>query len=174
MRSSGWLRRGFAALGVWQLLLSSLSSFPPSAEPQEAPPRSKPHQLPVHEYDLTRYGSMFSISGAQHHAVADPQTPDSLPERPFCAPDAAGPTVLQVPSGTRNGALSQIEHLLESIVDAITSGEELAIPYRSVRSTQNGTDTQPLQGAGRRADVVRFPGRTVQEATRFGMGDLGV
>ncbi len=117
---------------------------------------------------------MFSISGAQHHVEPGPQTPDSLPEPHFRAPAAAGSTVLQVPSGPRNGALSQIEHLLESIVDAITSGEELFIPYRSVRSTQNGPNSQSPREAGRRADVVRFPGRTVQEAKRFGMGEPGV
>lgn len=115
---------------------------------------------------------MFSISGAQHHVEAGPQTPDSLPEQ-FWAPAATGPAALRVRSSTRNGALSQIEHLLESIVDAIASGEELVIPYRSVRSTQNAPNPQPLEGTSRRAEVVRFPGRTVQETKRFGMGDFG-
>ncbi len=117
---------------------------------------------------------MFSTSGAQRPVEGGPQTPESLPERHSWASAAADHTALQVPSGTRNGALSQVEDLLESIVDAITSGEELVIPYRSVRSTQHGPNTQPLQEAGRRADVVRFPGRTVQEVKRFGMDDLGV
>ncbi|KAK3359637.1 Spo11/DNA topoisomerase VI subunit A [Lasiosphaeria hispida] len=61
-------------------------------------------------------------------------------------------------NGSGGGALSQIETLLESILDAISNGDELAIPYRTVRSTR---------GEDRGGEVVRFPGRTAQEAKRF-------
>ena len=65
-----------------------------------------------------------------------------------------------VPRGT---ALVQIENLLEGIVDAINDGTELRIPYRTIRGTHTPQDED------RPGDFVRFPGRTIQEARRFGM-----
>ncbi|KAH6850710.1 Spo11/DNA topoisomerase VI subunit A, partial [Chaetomium sp. MPI-CAGE-AT-0009] len=45
-------------------------------------------------------------------------------------------------------------------------GSELVIPYQSIRS-HNGSNSQPRHGESHPLDVVRFPGRTVQEAKRF-------
>ena len=77
--------------------------------------------------------------------------------------------VVQVPPGSRHGALSQIENLLESILDATSNGDELVIPYQSVRSLQTGPGQVSARRDGRQLDVVRFPGRTMQEAKKFGM-----
>lgn len=117
---------------------------------------------------------MFSSSGVQRPVVSNPQTPGSLSRRqsqslPQTA--AAGSTALQAPSINGNQALLRIEELLEAIVDAIASDDELVIPYQSTRSSQNGANSQTFQEDGRHADVVRFPGRTVQEAKRFGKRD---
>ncbi|KAH6640993.1 Spo11/DNA topoisomerase VI subunit A [Chaetomium tenue] len=81
-------------------------------------------------------------------------------------PDVSSEAV-QVPPGTRTPAISQIEALLESIVDAIYTGDELVIPYRSVRSPNNGANSQSQHEENRPLDVVRFPGRTIQEAKKF-------
>lgn len=71
--------------------------------------------------------------------------------------------VVSIPSvGSQDVALSRVEHLLESIVDAITNGTELIIPYRSSRSVDNS------QSEERPAEAVKFPGRTIQEAKKFG------
>jgi hypothetical protein len=76
--------------------------------------------------------------------------------------------VIQVPSVPERGALSRIEDLLESIVDALSNGTELIIPFRTARSLQNGANAPASQRDERQTDVVRFPGRTVQEVKRFG------
>ncbi|KAL2262512.1 hypothetical protein VTK26DRAFT_1092 [Humicola hyalothermophila] len=64
-------------------------------------------------------------------------------------------------------AISQIECLLESILDAVIDGHELIIPYKSARSLSNGTGSSSGRREARPQDVVRFPGRTTQEAKRF-------
>ena len=65
-------------------------------------------------------------------------------------------------TASQHGALVKIEALLESMLDAIHDRKELVIPYRSSRSPQLHQDDD------RQAGVVRFPGRTAQEVTRFG------
>ncbi|KAK3308553.1 Spo11/DNA topoisomerase VI subunit A [Chaetomium strumarium] len=75
--------------------------------------------------------------------------------------------VIQVPPSSQNGTLSLIENLLESIVDAISSGKELVIPYASVRSLQDGAVQTTNRRDARAVDYVRFPGRSVQEAKKF-------
>jgi hypothetical protein len=59
-------------------------------------------------------------------------------------------------------ALEQIENLLEGIVDAISEGRELTIPFRTTRSPQAQQGKEPDY------NLVSFPGRTIQEAGRFG------
>lgn len=76
--------------------------------------------------------------------------------------------VVQIPFGSRDGALSQIETLLESILDAIIHDDELVIPYQSARSLQAGPGQVSARKDGRQLDVLRFPGRTIQEAKKFG------
>ncbi|KAK4224273.1 meiotic recombination protein rec12 [Podospora fimiseda] len=76
-------------------------------------------------------------------------------------PDARN--IVSIPNNDANGgALAQIEDLLESIVDAIEAGSELIIPYRSSR-----TEVDPEQRDARHSELVRFPGRNIQEAKRF-------
>ncbi|KAK0754401.1 Spo11/DNA topoisomerase VI subunit A [Schizothecium vesticola] len=58
-------------------------------------------------------------------------------------------------------ALEKIENLLEGIIDAISEGRELTIPFRTTRSPQAQQGDEP------NCDLVRFPGRTIQEARRF-------
>ena len=74
------------------------------------------------------------------------------------------PNLVTLPQAASRGtALVQIENLLEGIVDAIHDGTELRIPYRTIRSTHAPQDED------RPGEFVRFPGRSVQEARRFGM-----
>ncbi|KAK4157192.1 Spo11/DNA topoisomerase VI subunit A [Chaetomidium leptoderma] len=110
---------------------------------------------------------MFSTSGGQQRSANHAQTLDSISSRRSPSPHTAASNVIQFPSGTQNGAISRIEDLFESIVDAISSGDELAIPYQSTRSSQNGPSAVHPRSDARPMDVVRFPGRTVQEAKRF-------
>jgi len=121
--------------------------------------------------DLPRSGNMFSILGANECGSANPHSrpmhhpPPNLPE--------VGPHVQLVPSAALSPALSRIEDLLESIVDALADGRELVIPYRSVRSSQNGDGAQARVGHDRQAEVVTFPARTIEDAKRFGMESWG-
>lgn len=69
-------------------------------------------------------------------------------------------SLVTIPPCNSSGALSQIEGLLESIVDAISNGVTLEIPYRDARSSSVRSRA--------RAEVVRFPGRSIQEAKKFG------
>ncbi|KAK4174401.1 putative meiosis-specific topoisomerase [Triangularia setosa] len=72
---------------------------------------------------------------------------------------------VHVVSVVGNGALARIESLLEAMVDAIITGDKISVPYRSVRASRPGQ----LQGppSGRQTGIVRFPGRTIQEAKKF-------
>ncbi|KAK4039798.1 Spo11/DNA topoisomerase VI subunit A [Parachaetomium inaequale] len=110
---------------------------------------------------------MFSTSGVQQHDMSYSQISDSHSRQHPSVLLAVGSDETQVPGGTHTPTLALIEDLLESIVDAISSGDELIIPYRSIRSSQNGTNALSPQGDGRQVEVVRFPGRTAQEVKRF-------
>ncbi|KAL0465879.1 meiosis-specific topoisomerase [Neurospora intermedia] len=78
--------------------------------------------------------------------------------------------IVTVPqSHSSDDALTKIEALFETIVDAISVGSPVAIPYR--RST-NARVFNPIASAsnprdGRHMDSVRFPGRNPQELRRF-------
>lgn len=109
------------------------------------------------------------MSGVQQPATNDSQTSDSVPANSGLALRGGVSNVLRVPSAARTGALSQIEALLETIVDAISNGDHLTIPYQSTRTSQHGTNAVSLQEDGRLVDALRFPARTAQEAKRFGM-----
>jgi meiotic recombination protein SPO11 len=111
---------------------------------------------------------MFSSSGVQQHSANAAPLADSVTTQPSSVPPAPDCNVIQVPSVPERGALARIEDLLESIVDAISNGTELIIPFRTARSLQNGANAPASQRDERQADVVRFPGRTVQEVKRFG------
>jgi hypothetical protein len=126
-----------------------------------------PQSSSIHAYDLTGYGSMFSTSGVQQHAMSYSQISDSLSRQRSSGPLAVNQAI-QAPSGTQTPTLAIIENLLESIVEAISSGDELIIPYRTIRSSQNGANAPSSHVDGRQVDAVRFPGRTAQEVKRFG------
>jgi meiotic recombination protein SPO11 len=103
--------------------------------------------------------------GTRSRPLDTPQDPSSAsPRSDFVRPSR----IIQVPSFSQNGTLSLIENLLESIVDAISNGEELVIPYASVRSLQDGAVQSSNRRDARPVDYVRFPGRTVQEVKKFG------
>jgi len=77
--------------------------------------------------------------------------------------------LIQVPSNHHpSRGLALVEDLLESIVDSISSGTELTIPYRLKRSSQAAEPLMSSQATGGQQGVIRFPGRTTQEVTRFG------
>ena len=117
---------------------------------------------------LSQYGNMFSVAGAQQQIV----NIDGPPRRQHHSIlSEINSEVVQIPPGTQTPAISQIEALLESIVDAVSTGNELVIPYRSIRSSNNEASSQSQHGEDRPPDVVRFPGRTIQEAKRFGTKD---
>jgi meiotic recombination protein SPO11 len=111
---------------------------------------------------------MFSVSGAQQQIVNIDGTPQR--QHHSVLPEINSEAV-QIPPGTQTPAISQIEALLESIVDAVSTGNELVIPYRSIRSSNKGAASQSQHGGDRPLDVVRFPGRTIQEAKRFGTSE---
>lgn len=117
---------------------------------------------------------MFSISGVQEQIMDDTQASDVHPRPQHRSVLLElNSEAVQIPPGTRTPAISQIEALLESIVDAICTGNELVIPYRSVRSSNNDASSQSKNEENRSLDVVRFPGRTIQEAKKFGTTEEG-
>ncbi|KAK1835739.1 meiotic recombination protein rec12 [Podospora conica] len=74
----------------------------------------------------------------------------------------ASSSIVTIPQvAPQETAIEQIENLLEGIVDAISEGRELTIPFRTTRIPQ------AHQGDEQHGDSVRFPGRTAQEARRF-------
>ncbi|KAK3996629.1 meiotic recombination protein rec12 [Cladorrhinum sp. PSN332] len=85
------------------------------------------------------------------------------------SPPSNGRNTVSIPNNDVNeGALSQIEDLLESIVDAIEAGSELVIPYRSSRSdAANKSQAADQQRDARQSELIRFPGRNIQEAKKF-------
>lgn len=113
---------------------------------------------------------MFSASGARRDPITKSQTLRQNSRVNHRAPPAV--TVdfedTPLPRQGQTSALSRIEDLFESIVDALGSGHELVIPYQNSRSPQNGPKGASSQQNGGPFDVIRFPGRTIQEAKRFG------
>lgn len=55
--------------------------------------------------------------------------------------------------------VARIENILMHIVDALHTGEELAIAHTSRRSRRS-TSAQP--------EMIRYPGRNLQESVKFG------
>jgi hypothetical protein len=76
--------------------------------------------------------------------------------------------IREIPPNSRSSALSKIESLLERILDAMEAGDELSIPYQTIRSAQSSKTTEPARKESRQPDFVKFPGRSVQEAKKFG------
>ncbi|KAK4464739.1 Spo11/DNA topoisomerase VI subunit A [Cladorrhinum samala] len=97
------------------------------------------------------------------------KSPDTFITTPSDGPLSAARNIVSIPrSNSDNGALSKIEDLLESIIDALDTGSELVIPFRRPRPDA-ASQTQDLsqQRDARQVEVVRFPGRNVQEAKKF-------
>jgi meiotic recombination protein SPO11 len=115
----------------------------------------------------------MSRSLARRRSLAAESPDPSVGNRRFplsSASSSRSTKFVQVPSNDlQDGALAQIEGILESMVDAVKDGVELSIPYRNIRSAQNGAALDSSQGEGSQNDEVRFPGRTIQEAKKFGM-----
>ncbi|KAK0636066.1 Spo11/DNA topoisomerase VI subunit A [Bombardia bombarda] len=65
--------------------------------------------------------------------------------------------------------IPKIEDIMESIIDAVNDGVELVIPFRSTRPAQAIRSTAPSEREGRQSDCIKFPGRTIQEAKKFGI-----
>ncbi|EGZ75040.1 DNA topoisomerase IV, alpha subunit [Neurospora tetrasperma FGSC 2509] len=72
-------------------------------------------------------------------------------------------------SHSSDDALSKIEALFETIVDAISVGSPITIPYRRSTNAQVFDPTASASNPrdGRHMDSVRFPGRNPQELRRF-------
>ncbi|GAB1314589.1 endodeoxyribonuclease [Madurella fahalii] len=107
------------------------------------------------EPNSSRYSRYSSVSRRQ-----SPRMP------PTVSPNSS--SIVQVPPESGNGALAKIESLLETILEAINTGVELVIPYQNVRSLPADTRLRSAQKNRRQSDGVRFPGRTIQEARKFG------
>jgi meiotic recombination protein SPO11 len=86
--------------------------------------------------------------------------------------NSSSSSLVTVPLTSHSSALAKIESLMESMLDAVIAGVELTIPYRTVRSAPAGPGIRSSQNHDRQSDIVRFPGRTIQEAKRFGNGLL--
>ena len=79
--------------------------------------------------------------------------------------------IVAIPQSQINGdALAKIETLLESIVDAVTQGGPIIIPYRRSSNAQasHPTASDPNPRDGLHTDSVQFPGGNPQELRRFG------
>lgn len=79
--------------------------------------------------------------------------------------------VVAIPQRHSNDdALTKIEALFETIVDAVSAGSSIVIPYRRSTNAQafNLTASASNPRDGRHMDSVRFPGRNPQELRRFG------
>ncbi|KAK4142312.1 Spo11/DNA topoisomerase VI subunit A [Dichotomopilus funicola] len=109
---------------------------------------------------------MFSASGARRDPVTKSQTRSRVNQRVLPARTVDSDEA-PVPHQGQTSALSRIEDLFESIVDALDSGEELVIPYQNSRTPQNEQKGASSQQSREPFDVIRFPGRTIQEAKRF-------
>ncbi|KAK3951744.1 meiosis-specific topoisomerase, partial [Pseudoneurospora amorphoporcata] len=72
-------------------------------------------------------------------------------------------------SQSNDDVLAKIETLFETIVDAVSVGGPIIIPYRRSTNEQafNPTASVPNPRDGRHMDTVRFPGRNPQELRRF-------
>ncbi|KAK0652552.1 Spo11/DNA topoisomerase VI subunit A [Cercophora newfieldiana] len=122
------------------------------------------------------WAEMYSITtrsqsrlAASHPSAASsplslPPSLSSLSSLPSSDYSSQSNTLVTIPpNGRHEEALSQIEGLLESIVDSLAEGEELTIPYRTARY---GNDPSS-QLEDQQSNFVRFPGRSIQEAQRF-------
>jgi len=76
--------------------------------------------------------------------------------------------IREIPPSARSSALSKIESLLERILDAMEAGDELSIPYQTIRSAQSSKTTESARRENRQTNFVKFPGRSVQEVKKFG------
>lgn len=63
--------------------------------------------------------------------------------------------------------IAKIEGIFEDVTDALVEGRVLEIPIRSRRRHRGCADAETVQ-------FVRFPGRTDQEALKFGRFDVSV
>ncbi|CCC08977.1 hypothetical protein SMACR_03194 [Sordaria macrospora] len=79
------------------------------------------------------------------------------------------PILLLCKSHFNDDALAKIETLFETILDAVSVGGPVVIPYRRSTNAQtfNATAFTSNPSDGRHIDSVRFPGRNPQELRRF-------
>ncbi|KAK4250303.1 Spo11/DNA topoisomerase VI subunit A [Corynascus novoguineensis] len=110
---------------------------------------------------------MFPASGAQRRPADHTRALGSYHGQPSSVSLLVESNIVQVPFMAQTPALSKIEELLESIVDAIDNGDEISIPYESIRSSQTGAEPEPQDGNDRPLNAVKFPGRTTQEVKKF-------
>ncbi|KAM7204702.1 Spo11/DNA topoisomerase VI subunit A [Naviculisporaceae sp. PSN 640] len=82
---------------------------------------------------------------------------------------AQGGGFVPVPAARSNdGALDQVEDILESTVDSITNGVPLVIPYRT-RNTRNVQDTSQSNETAPQiqSQVLMLPARSLEELKKF-------
>lgn len=135
---------------------------------------SRPHLYPVslmtagkiftqsstngHHLSLPLLILFLSFIGSMDHLVPSPRTTLAAPP----PPPTQSPRIVTVPQNASHNNLtglviSKIEDTLTSMVEILAGGgDSLSMPYRS--------RTSPRQAHG----VLRFPGSSVQEATKFG------
>ncbi|KAK0727730.1 Spo11/DNA topoisomerase VI subunit A [Lasiosphaeria miniovina] len=121
-------------------------------------PSSKRRQRPIS-------GPKSQVQGSARTRVLRRRQP--LPHSPHIP--APSSLVSIPPQGSHDGALSQIESLLESILDAVINGADLVIPYQTARSSPGVSPAASGAGGARQmtTEVVKFPGRNIQEVKRF-------
>jgi len=132
----------FDVLCIWSSIMSSITT------------RSRSRRLAAVQLSAPSNQLSSAQSSTSSHLSLSPSPNNSHPS-----------SLVTIPPNSRlDGALSQIEELLESIVDSLADSEELTIPYRTARYGNASSS----QSEDRQNDFVRFPGRTIQEAQRFG------
>ncbi|KAK3325992.1 hypothetical protein B0H66DRAFT_145209 [Apodospora peruviana] len=126
------------------------------------PPRRSPRFVPGSSSSTT-LGLALSLpsrrsSEYSHASSIDPST-DGLVTIPL--------------NNSGNGAIVQVERILESIVEAVLDGSEITIPYRSIHAdTRRGHSESPAnQNNARQAEILKFPGRNIHEVGKFGMAN---
>ncbi|EFQ34246.1 type IIB DNA topoisomerase [Colletotrichum graminicola M1.001] len=67
---------------------------------------------------------------------------------------------------TTGAAIAKLEDILAAVRESLSRNEEMSIPYRSRRSSASRSSADPARSRTPRS-AVRFPGRTVHEATKF-------
>lgn len=108
-------------------------------------------------------------SGGYSIAMADLFQPPATPEPMHGVNDGTNgrntnTTTTTTTNTTAGTVVARIEGILESILRNLSEKQELSIDFASRQGTRRNSSEDHI-------DQIRFPGRTLREAKRFGMKD---